>query len=80
MMFMRVRFPSESPNVRNKWVSFFPPDCKSGAFIRGVGWREVRILGDPPPILYFNDRMPPCCGVGRGLIPLGIAKLYGVIA
>lgn len=23
---------------------------------------------------YFNDRMPPSCGVGRGLIPLGVAK------
>lgn len=27
---------------------------------------------------YFNDRIPPSCGVGRGLIPLGIAKT-GVI-
>lgn len=23
---------------------------------------------------YFNDRMPPSCGVGRGLVPLGVAK------
>lgn len=27
---------------------------------------------------YFNDRMSPSCGVGRGLIPLGVAKT-GVI-
>jgi len=70
----RYEFVVQIHNLHQKWVSFFPPDCKSGAFIRGVGWREVRILGGSPLMPYFNDRMPPSCGVGRGLVPLGVAK------
>lgn len=45
-----IEFDSQ---IRYHWVPFPSADCKSAATNRGVGWREVQILGNPPFFSIF---------------------------